>query len=170
MLDNAKKYILEINDKMMDTWYDEKYKFYHWNWHSEITIDDSDWDNMNFVSIDDDYNVLGYISFHIDRTIYGVESFSAINFSDNTIIFGKDLHTVLNDIFTKFNFNRLEFSVIIGNPVEKYYDKLIEKHNGRIIGIRRNARKTMDNQLYDEKIYEILREDYIKSREKNHGL
>ena len=61
----------------------------------------------------------------------------------------------------------MEFDVICGNPVEKSYDKMVAKYGGRVIGIRKRVATLMDNKLYDSKSYEILREDYLKSKQKN---
>lgn len=46
-----------------------------------------------------------------------------------------DLGQALQDIFEKFKFRKLTFCVVVGNPIEKSYDKMINKYNGRIIGI-----------------------------------
>lgn len=164
MLDNARKYLLELKNKLIDTWYDEKYKFYFSSWHTELQIEDNDWNTMNFVSIDKDRNILGYMHFSINRITNSVDNFGAINFSGNKLIFGKDLHSLIHDIFYKYKFDRMEFYVVIGNPIEKSYDKLIKKYNGRIVGITRNSIKTIDGNLYNQKIYEILKEDFISAK------
>ena len=59
---------------------------------------------------------------------------------------------------------KLEFTVVVGNPIEKTYDKLIKKYGGNIVGVKHKNCKLIDNKYYDEKIYEIFREDYIKNR------
>jgi hypothetical protein len=163
MIDNARKYTDQVRAKMLDTWYDDKYKYYFCNpYHKGIDIPNDDYNEMHFVSLDNSKNVIGYISYTVDRFTGTVDNFGAINFSDkNKFIFGNDLYKVIDNIFSKFNFQRLEFAVTIGNPIEKTYDKMIEKLNGRIIGIRRKCTKLPDNTLYDEKLYEILNEDYF---------
>ena len=51
----------------------------------------------------------------------------------------------------------------MGNPIEKMYDKYINKYGGRIIGINKQSTKLQDENYYDVKYYEIFREDYLKS-------
>ena len=67
----------------------------------------------------------------------------------------------LKDIFEKFHFRKLIFSVVIGNPIEKTYDRMIQKYGGRIVGIQRQQVKLIDGQFYDVKMYEILSDDYF---------
>ena len=44
------------------------------------------------------------------------------------------------------------------------YDKYIEKYNGRVVGYRKNEIMLSDGQYYDDKLYEITKEDYLKSK------
>lgn len=166
MLDNARKYKEELQSKFIDTWYDEKYKYYHaGGWHREYTPSEDDWERMCFVSLDKDNNILGCISYSLDRNISSAYDFGAINFSDDKLTFGIDLCQVIDDIFCKFNMQRIEFNVVCGNPIEMSYDRMVAKFGGRIVGTRKRAAKLLDNQIYDDKIYEILREDYLRSKE-----
>ena len=64
------------------------------------------------------------------------------------------------DIFDKFRFHKINFFVILGNPTEKHYDKIVEKCGGRVVGIYKQDVKLIDNRLYDIKVYEITRTDY----------
>lgn len=91
-------------------------------------------------------------------------SLGVINFSDNKIIFGMDLGQTLMDIFEKFKFRKLRFSVIVGNPIEKSYDKMVSKYGGRIVGTYYKEQKLIDGEIYDQKLYEILREDYMEAK------
>lgn len=70
----------------------------------------------------------------------------------------------LRDIFEKFHFRKLDFTVVIGNPIESTYDRMVEKYGGRIVGIQKKQVRLIDGQLYDKKLYEILAEDYFKKR------
>lgn len=172
MLDSAFKYKEEIKAKMIDTWYDDKYKFYHSSSYHEVfslpESKDGDWNCRQFVSLDSNGNVLGYMDYGIDREYELAYNFGAINFFDNIAAkatFGKDLIQVIDDIFCKFNMRKMEFWVICGNPVERSYDRLIKKYGGKIVGIRTKHCKLMDNRFYDDKCYELFREDYIKAKE-----
>lgn len=85
----------------------------------------------------------------------------AANFSNEKLQFGKDLVQVIKDIFYKYNFRKLTFTVFVGNPIEKSYDKMVNKYGGRIVGIQKKHTRLQDGKYYDEKIYEIMREDFI---------
>ena len=78
--------------------------------------------------------------------------------------FGKDLLQVLKDIFKKFAFNKLSFEVVVGNPVESFYDKIVSQHGGRIVGTHKQDTRLMDGKLYDIKHYEILKENYFGAK------
>lgn len=163
MLDIALKYKEQVNQKFLDTWYDDRYKFYYNNGRSVQEEPDNDWNRRAFVSLNTSGEVIGYISYSIDNGSGSAYNFGAINFSNDKVTFGRDLRKVINDIFTKFNMYRMEFSVVIGNPIEESYDKVVEKYGGRIIGRRHEVVKLIDNRIYDDKMYEILRDNYLSA-------
>lgn len=171
MLDLGYKYEKEIRSKLMNTWYDKKYMFYHSSPYHEIWKNpenkDGDWNFRQFVSLNSKGEVIGLIGYHINRVDDMANGFGAINFTDNKVTFGMDLAQVIDDIFCKFNIRKLEFAVIVGNPIEKSYDKIIKKYGGNITGIKHKHVKLLDNNYYDHKDYELFREDYIKAKENN---
>ena len=167
MLDFAIKYKDKLQPMFVDTWYKEKYKYYQYTTHCNTPeFKDSTWDYHDYVSLDSQGNIIGNLYYRVDRVTENVSNLCIINFSDNEVIFAKDLLQVIKDIFEKFNFNKLSFSVVIGNPAEKGYDKLIQKYNGRIVGIKEKETKLFDNNYYDVKCYEILKENYLRSKNK----
>lgn len=150
---------------MRSIWFDEKYKFYNNDvYYSDFRVVDDTWNNHQFVSLNKDGEVIGYIGYEIQRQTNNCSNLSIINFSDNKVIFGMDLGQVLSDIFEKFKFNKLKFEVVVGNPVEKTYDKMVKKYGGHIVGIYSNETKLMDGEYYPIKLYEILRENYMMRR------
>lgn len=118
------------------------------------------------VSVDKNDNILGYLSCQCDRSVNKISSIGAINFYELNCIFSKDFYTYLSNIFIKHNFNKIEWCVVIGNPAEKMYDKLVQKYNGRIVGINHESTKLEDGRLCDVKEYELFQRDYIKSMRK----
>ena len=167
MLDFAIKYKEKLQEMFVNTWYKDKYKYYHFTTHCNTPeFKDSTWDYHDYVSLDSQGNVIGNLYYRVDRVTENVSNLCIINFSDNEVIFAKDLLQVIKDIFEKFNFNKLSFSVVVGNPAEKGYDKLIQKYNGRIVGIKEKETKLFDGKYYDVKLYEILRENYLRSKNK----
>ena len=147
-------------------WFNEKYKYYNYSttWHT-FSIDEKTNDWHEFVSVDSEGNIIGYIHYYVNRTTLCCNRFGAINFTDNPL-FGRDVLKVIEDIFEHFNFHKLQFSVVIGNPVEKTYDKLCKKYGGRILCIEKDETKLEDNKYYDVKRYEILRDEYMIARGK----
>lgn len=166
MLDVAIKYADALKDKMYDIWFNEKYKYWNSNtYHSDIEISNETWANHQFVSIQDD-EIIGYICYEINRESNCCLGLGNINFTDDKMTFGRDLGQALTDIFEKFQFNKLKFSVVIGNPIEKSYDRMIQRYGGRIVGIFRQDTRLIDGNLYDVKQYEILRSEYLAAKEK----
>lgn len=163
MLKPAILYAEQLPKMYQALWFDEKYKYYNYNpyWYS-FTVEDKTWDLHEFVSVSPKGEILGYIHYRIDRITLNCANFGAINFTENPL-FGKDLLQAIKDIFEHFNFHKLTFGVVIGNPVEKTYDKLCAKYGGRILCIETEETKLEDNKYYDVKRYEILRKDYLKA-------
>lgn len=171
MLDLAYKCEEEIKQLMMETWYNPNYMFFHSAPYRDIfqlPKTDGDWNYRGFVSLDNNHQIIGYISYTINRTHDLVSNIAIINFSDlqkDKITFGRDVVKVVDDIFCKFNLRKIEFYVLIGNPIEKTYDRLVKRYGGNITGIKHKSIKLLDGNYYDQKEYEIFREDYIAATE-----
>ena len=166
MLKPAILFASQVQKKYQEIWFNEKYKYYNYNssWHT-FTVEDNSRDWHEFVSVDANNEIIGYIHYLVDRNTLNCARFGAINFTDNPL-FGRDLLQAIEDIFLRFNFHKLQFAVVIGNPVEKTYDRLCKKYGGRILCIEKEETKLEDNKYYDVKRYEILREDFLKARNK----
>lgn len=168
MLDIALKYTDELKKLYINTWYNEKYKYYNYRSFYELPkFDESTWDGHDFVSLNKKGEVIGAIGYSIDRPTDSVCGLGILNFTDDKLTFGRDVLQAVKDIFEKYNFRKMRCCVVIGNPIEKTYDRLIAKYGGRIVGIEREETKLSDNKFYDVKRYEILREDYMKVKENN---
>lgn len=165
MIDLAISHKEELTSLYRKIWFNEKYKFYNCaNYYDDLKVTANTWDMHQFVSLDKEGHVIGYIAYGINRIAYSVNSIGAINFSNNKydkFTFGKDAGTIIKEIFTKFHFNKINFDVIIGNPIEESYDRMVKKYGGRIVGIREKEEMLFDNKLYDEKEYEILSENFF---------
>lgn len=165
MLDIAQKYTDELRLKFADIAYDLKYQFYTGGWSEEYKPSKDNWENFEFVSIDSKGEVLGHICYNIDRNSNRAYGFCIINFSNNKITFGRDVAQAVDDIFIKYKFRKLDYSVFVGNPIEKTYDRLTKRYGGRIVGTKIKNSKLLDGELYDFKMYEIFREDYILNKQ-----
>jgi hypothetical protein len=164
MLKPAIQYADVLPKMYQSIWFEDKYKYYNYNsyWHT-FSVEDKTQDWHEFVSINSKGEIIGYIHYYVNRITLNCTSFGAINFT-NDPTFGKDLLQVIKDIFERFNFHKLTFGVVIGNPAEKSYDHLCAKYGGRILCIEKEETKLEDNNYYDVKRYEILREDYLRCK------
>lgn len=163
MLDLALNHEEELKKKFRGIWFSEKYKFWTCaNYYEERALKENTWDGHQFVSLDNNGDVIGYIGYEIDRVNDLVDGLSIINFTENKIIFGIDVGNALIDIFEKFHFRKINFCVVIGNPIEKTYDRMTEKYHGKVVGIQRKQVRLFDGKYYDMKMYEILLSDYLE--------
>lgn len=163
MLEPAIKYKEQLEAIQYNIWFNKKYMY--WNssvYYEPIKIDENTWDRHQFVSTHNG-EVIGYIAYSIARSDNSVYSVSVLNFSDNKIVFGRDLMKALHDIFEVYHFRKISFHVIVGNPIERSYDRMIKKFNGRIVGVMAQEVKLLDGKYYDKKLYEILACDYFSS-------
>lgn len=121
----------------------------------------------NYVSVTEidetTYTVNGVICFNIDWTNTKACNLHVAAFGPNPVTFAKDVKEAIDWIFTKFNCEGLDFSVIVGNPAEKIWDKAIKKLNGKVVAYYKRDAKLIDNKLYDMKTYEVMKEDYFES-------
>lgn len=131
-------------------------------WSYEIALNYNSWDSIEMVSVNNNDDVIRFFKAAIDRVSNKVVDITAISFLDSGYIFHEDFYLFLNNLFTKQSFNKLEWTVVVGNPVEKMYDELINKYNGSIVGINHNSIKLEDGKYYDVKLYELFRENYLE--------
>ena len=167
MLDVAIRWQNQLTDRFRSVWLKERYKFWTGtSFFEEWTPDESTWVNHQFVSVR--YGkIIGYIGYVINRADGDVvHDLNIINFEDEpSMTFAMDLGQALMDIFEKYNFRKLNFYVIVGNPAEKAYDKMIKRYGGRVVGYRKENTRLFDGKYYDEKLYEVMREDYFRKKE-----
>ena len=164
MIDLAIKHESKLKELFANIVFDKKYMFYtSESYYDAYESTKTTWMKHEFVSLDSNGNVIGYIKYNIDRDTLNAHSLQIINFSDNIATFGIDTMKCLEDIFVKFQFNKLSYCVVVGNSIEKTYDRLTAKYGGVIVGTKRRHCKQMDGNFYDMKMYEILRDDFINS-------
>lgn len=164
MLAFAQRYQEELEKKMLDTWGKEKYWFYNnSSYFSQVYIENDTWNNTRFVSVNASGEVIGYLGYGVEREGRYVTYLAILNFTDDNS-FGLDVMALIRDIFEKYQYRKICFTVVVGNPVEAKYDRLIRRYGGRIVGIHKEHTMLPDGRLYDEKMYEIFRIDYLEHR------
>jgi len=141
----------------------------YWNhacyWSYETDLKNDSWRSLHFVSVDDQDNILGLLFADICRPENFVDAMAILNLKEKgNFKFSRDLYQFLDDLFVKFNFFKMTFCVVSGNPVEKMYDRFVLKFGGRIIGVYKQQVMLQDGKLYDQKHYELFREDYMERR------
>lgn len=161
MIKPAQLYKEEIKKKYIETWYNPEYMYYSgWSGSGEPDIPDNNYDSHHFVSVDNDGNILGYISYSVSFVTMSADRFGAISFDKGNMLFAKDLYQVIYDIFEKYHLNRLCWSCITDNPAIRGYRNFLKKHGGRECAYHRQICKLMDGKLHDDVEFEILAEEF----------
>lgn len=162
MIDIAARHVEELTDKFRSVWFDDKYKYWNFtSYYEDWKPCENTWNGHELVILDSKNEVAGFVGYEINRSNEYVTGLNIINFTDDKMLFGVEVMKIIRDIFEKFHFRKLCFSVVVGNPVEKQYDKLIELFGGRIVGIQKQHVKLIDGKHYDVKLYEVLESGYI---------
>lgn len=170
MLKPAKLYEDQIKQKNAEIMFDTEYMYAeNRSWREEVELRNNTWHCHEFASVNEDDEVIGTLSYSIDRDSRVCFGLQIINYKKDSLstTFGKDLSQLFYDIFFKFKFRKLKFGVIVGNPAEKFYDKYIEKIGGRVVGVYEEDDILMDGELYDYKAYEVLDRHFLKAYSTN---
>jgi hypothetical protein len=165
MLEAAILHTEELNRLIPQTAYEDKYKYLNCGWIGlTYKPKEDNWQGNEFVSVHKHGRVTGYIAYEIHRQAYKVNNFVMMNFTNDKVTFGKDLLQAIMDIFLKFGFNKMNFMVHCGNPIERSYDRLVERLGGRISGYYQDEVKLSDGTYCDSKSYEITLKDFLGSK------
>jgi hypothetical protein len=163
LLKLAYPYQAKLNAAWQAAVFKEKYQFYNvgTSWDYKISLEEGSWNKLQMVSVNVSDDVIGYLSADIDRCSNKISNIGAVNFGNVNIIFAKDFYQFISELFTKHKFRKVEWYVVVGNPAERLYDKIIFKYGGRVIGVRRDSVITADGRIRDEKEYELFLKDYL---------
>lgn len=162
MLDFAINHEVDLGKNMRSIMFNDKFKFENFgSYYDDFKLDKTiAWNNIQCVSYDEcREKVIGYMAICVDRDAGNLTSLRIINFSDKQELFAIDLKKFLLNLVKREDFKKITFSVIVGNPIEKTYDKLIKKYGGRIVGVYEKDIKLNDGKIYDKKVYEIFTEE-----------
>lgn len=155
----------ELNEVWQKNIFKPKYKWLRTSGYLDLTkeLKTDTWSNIQLISYDDYTNkICGYFNCNVKQPEYFINKIFMINFDDKSTTFLNDIKDLFIKLFMDFNYNKINFSVIIGNPAEKQYDNFIERYNGSIVGIFKKD-CFINGSLYDKKQYEIMKDDFIKS-------
>ena len=126
----------------------------------QINLPDNNYDTHNFVSVDKNDRVIGYITYFVNWNAMSADSFGAISYDKGNLIFVKDLYTAICDIFEKYNMNRLSWWCYSDNPAIRGYRSFIKKHGGRECGYLRQYSRLQDGKLHDSVLFEIMANEF----------
>ena len=163
MLKAAQLYDQELQEQNLQAWYKPENIF--WNGgtgDSQINLPDNNYDTHNFVSVDKDDRVIGYITYAVNWNAMSADSFGAISYDRGNIEFAKDLYMTICDIFEKYNLNRMSWWCFADNPAIRGYRNFIKKHGGKECGYCRQIAKLQDGKLHDSVLFEILAREFKK--------
>ena len=162
MLDFAIKYKDQLEKKFINILGNDRYKF----WTNACFVkypvftEKSEWNSITRVSVING-EIIGYFDASIRRPENYVEKMSILSFVEGSPVVIKDLALFVKELFVKYKYYKMNFSVLGGNPAKKIYDKFINKYGGRIAGVYKKDVMLIDGLFYDSYIYEIFREDYL---------
>ncbi len=166
MLRPALEYESILRNKVINKiWFDERYKYFNRGWEELFELKETTWEYHQLVSINKQGNVCGFLSYRVDRATRNIDSFNAVSFFEDKLTFAQDIATAIHEIFTKFNFHKMIYGVVCGNPVEKTYQKFADKCNGRLAAVYRDDALLYNGQRADVKVFEIMRSEYLASKQ-----
>lgn len=161
MLKPAQLYSTELNDKFTSSWYDISNIYYTGDTgFYDIELPDNNSNSHNFVSVDSDDNVIGYICYRVDWKSRSAYHFGIISFDKGNLEFIKDVMIAVDECFTKYNLNRVEWICYEDNPAIKMYKHFIKHHGGVQSAYHREVALLMDGKLHNSVEFEILKSEY----------
>ena len=165
MIKPAQLYAEELKRLYCETWYDSKYMYYRsYVGTEDLHLPDNNYEHHAFAILENN-EVIGYVTYKINWAAKVVYNFGIISFKQS-LVFGKDLMKIIDDVFIKYNMNKMEFWAYKDNPVIKHYYNFINKFGGREVGILKQTGMLMDGKLHDSVMFELFRDDYLKHRHK----
>lgn len=165
MLDFANNHVDAVNKLLIATAIDPKFKYYHVSGYATISYkpNDSTWDGIDFVTINDETKLVDGLIIVTFKRPYQKASITIMH-NGNSSNFLSDLKLVVTKLFNDLKVPKIKWSVLIGNRAEILYDRFISKNGGRVVGLALKEDIALDGELCDVKYYEVLREDFIKSQ------
>lgn len=165
MLKAAKLYEKELQEIYYNVIDNPKYKYISCNYVSSLEIAPDEWSTVQKISYKD--RVIGFFQADICRSIRKISEvkvFSIAKTLEEYKVLEKDLLKFV--LYLLDNFTKIEWSVIIGNPVQKKYRQFAEKVGGRVVGYYMNSCLVQGEYMNDER-YELLSTPETKQKVKS---
>ena len=157
VLKPAQLYKEELQEENIKSWYKPENIFWDGGTGgSYIEIHEDNYNHHQFVSVDRDDYVIGYIEYQVDWQSMSADRFGVISFDKGNVLFAKDVYKAVCDLFNVYHMNRVGWYAFADNPAVRGYRSFIKKHGGRECGYCRQIAKLMDGKLHDGIQFEIL--------------
>ena len=169
MLDLAINHIPDLQSKYAATLFDPRYKYYRRSPDVEYYIPiTQDSHVIQMVSLNEKREVTGYLATKINRMTQTAYDYEVMSFTPGR---NRDLTPDMAEfdlfLFNELGVNRLVWSMVVDNPIEPFYDRLVDTCGVRIVGTFKNDVMLPDGKLYDLKFYELLKEDFFEAIKRN---
>lgn len=164
MIKPAQLYQQELNTLYYKTFYDSKYMYYRGCWGTEqLIVPDNTYNSHHFAILNHNQELIGYVCYNIIFASKVANNFGIISFKPS-VCFGRDLMKIIDNIFIKYNMNKIEFRAFADNPVIKHYYNFIDKYGGRVVGTLIDSIMLEDGKLHDDVMFEMFKEDYMERK------
>lgn len=160
MIKPAQLYECELKQLYYSVFNNPEYMYYFGCWGtSELLIPHDNYDSHHFAILGTNNEIIGYICYAINYASKVANNFGIISFK-KSIIFGRDLKKIIDDIFNVYNTDKIEFRAFADNPVMRHYQKFIKEHGGREVGVLHNSVMLSDRKLHDDVMFELFKINY----------
>ena len=163
MLRPAQLYVDELQKENIKAWY--KKENIYWSGgagDSRLNIREDNYDGHQFVSVDKENHVIGYIAYRIDWSAMSADQFGMISYQKGNLEFVRDLYQVIYNLFKVYHMNRISWFCYTDNPAIRGYRNFIKRYGGRECGYYRQIARLQDGQIHDGVEFEILAEEFIQ--------
>lgn len=163
MLKPAQLYEEQLKMENIKAWYKPENMFYSGGpGDGGIDLPEDNYEKHCFVSVDENDNVIGYISYSVDWAAMSADRLEIISYQKGNLDFVRDIYQAICDVFEVYHMNRLEWWCYADNPAIRGYRNFIKRYGGRECGYYRQIAKLQDGQLHDSVGFEILADEFIK--------
>lgn len=146
--------------KMAETWYDPDYMYYYDTTPGIPDIADKPDNQYQFVSVDDNGEVVGYFSYWVYEPSKRAMNFGLIAFRKKSYVFMKDAIQMFKDMFEKFGIESAEWRCYADNTEAlKLYRHVIDMYGGVEVGTLRKNGAPQNRKICDTVLFEVLRSD-----------
>lgn len=159
MLANFIEYSNEFNEIYKRKVTSKRLLYYWTESYVNLTIEPSKdtWQKIQKVSITPTTKeVIGFIEADINRGANFVSNLSFFSFKSGKG-FKKDLYIFINELFSKYCFNKIVYNCVVGNPFNYFNEQLAKDFRAEKVGTFKNHKMLQNGAIYDQTFYEIYR-------------